>query len=232
MTRLAAILVLVGLVASAAGAEPGGPRRYEPDEVRRALGEILARPEYNSPLAKLADRIEEAGLSVLRALRRLLRGVEALFVAAPLVYWLIVVGLVVLLVLLLTHIGWTVKRAITMGRTPAASDGPASAEAETPTSLRRRAETLAAQGRFLDAVRLLFRALALRLGARDAALVFPSLTNREFAAAFRTDPSLFERLRAFVEVLDDRWYGDRPCTAEDYALCHTMYDQVVRQARA
>lgn len=229
MKRLAILLAIVALSAGAAWA--GEPARYTPDEVRTALDEILARPGYNSPLAKLAERLEQAAARLLRALRNMLRGIDDLFVAAPVVYWLIVAALVGVLVLLLAHIGWTVKRAVTMGRAPTDGDAAAPAERETPASVRRQAETLAAAGRFLDAMRLLFRALALRIGQRDTGIVFPSLTNREFAAVFRRDPTVFQRLRAFVDVLDDRWYGEHPCNAEDYELCRTVYDQVVHQAR-
>jgi len=226
-----AAIALLGLAVAAWGAEAQGPRRCSPAEVRARLAEILARPAYHNPLAKLAERLEALLMRVLRFLSEALEGLQGLAVTAPLLYWLIIAALVVVLVLLLTHIGYTVYRGVTMGSGPRLADDRADGAPPTPASLRSQAERLAAEGRHVDAIRTLFRALALELQRRGRSFVFTSLTNREFAAAFSDDPTVFDRLRTFVDLLDDRWYGQRPCDAKDYELCMQVYNQVLASAR-
>src|SRR4051794_26841521 len=72
------------------------------DEVRRRLAEVFSRPEFppgggsRNLLARLLDWI--GGL---------FRWLSGLHQTAPPLYWLLLVGCLVLLALLVTHIAWT-----------------------------------------------------------------------------------------------------------------------------
>jgi len=227
---VAAILACLAVPAWAGDAPE--PQRYSPDEVRAALADILARPEYNDPFSRFADHVEAMVAAAVRLVRELFRGLQGLLYTAPLLYWLIVAACLVVLFLLLAHIAWTLHHAVAMDRRGPERDAAGLPAPDTPASLRAQAEQAASEGAYLDAIRLLLRSMALELRSRGRTAVFRSLTNREFAGEFRDDPALFGELSGFVELLDDRWYGMHPCDEKDYAQCRTAYDKVMGGARA
>jgi len=85
-------------------------------------------------------------------------------------------------------------------------------------TLRADAATAAAEGRYDDAVRDLFRALGRSLGERTIVLVLPGTTAQELAGeASGALPGFDIRLRAAAVLFDGVRYLGRHATADDYA---------------
>jgi hypothetical protein len=190
-----------------------------PDEQVRALAvTILKRSEYSfwhdtpwvlSFLAWLSD----------------------LWNSDPALYLLMLGGLVVVALLLLAHVAWAIRRALSVAapaRPPRPADGP-------PPFLEE-ADALARQGMFLEAARrvqlaaldLLLRTRMLELGRSDP--------NRTLRRRLR-DAALPEAERgdmiALIDRLEQRWFRDRSEDRELYdrwRLLHARLGAVLRPA--
>jgi hypothetical protein len=174
------------------------------DATIRALAiEILDRPEYASWRSKTSPE-------------RIIRWLLDLLANDPVLFWLIVGTMLLILVLIVAHVAWTIRRGLG-ARSP---DGPGGAR-DAARSFVDDAAALAARGRYLDASRavqlgaieLLVRAGRIRLGRGDANRVL----RRRLAEA-RIDDALREELVASIASLERRWFRDRE---ED----QTLYDR-------
>jgi hypothetical protein len=140
----------------------------------------------------------------------------------------LVVGLVGILLLLLAHITWTVRRALDL-RTAATDRAAAEQRALLSRTYEREARTRAERGELTEAVRFLFLALIYRFDEQGRVPLQQALTNREYLAAFADRPAAVRDLAVFVDTLDDNWYGQRPTDAGQYGRCHALYECLVRQ---
>lgn len=89
--------------------------------------------------------------------------------------------------------------------------------ARTAAEARDRADELARQGNYREAVRVLALAALLWLDERGRLRYEPHQTNREHLARLRDQPPLHERLAPVVETADQVWYGGAPIDARGYA---------------
>lgn len=198
------------------------PPQPSEDEVRSSLHEILSRPEF-SPSTRpawaewLLERLAEFA-SWLASLRT----------TAPVLFWLLLVGCLLLLVLILGHIFWTVRRVLyRQGRL---------AREETAEELRRRmsqvceeeARQRAAAADFTEAIRYLFLALVYRFDEKGRVSFQQACTNREYLGLFADRPRIQDRLRVFVDTLDDYWYGQRSTDRGQYENCLGLYQELIR----
>jgi hypothetical protein len=102
---------------------------------------------------------------------------------------------------------------------------------EQPASvLWKQAEGLAREGRFLEAVRLLYLAVLSTLHQRRLVQCEPTRTNGEYVLQVRLTPEAppglhapFEELTALFEL---KWYGERACEAADFAACRRLAEDV------
>ena len=84
--------------------------------------------------------------------------------------------------------------------------------------LRRDADAAAADGRYGDAVRDRFRAIARALGERTIVLLLPGTTSQELAVeGSHALPEFAERLHAAARLFDGVRYLGRDATADDDA---------------
>jgi hypothetical protein len=123
------------------------------EEIRKQLDDILSRPEFSPQRTSWLKSFGDW-------LANLFRGMGDLSQTAPLLYWALLLGSIVLLVLVLGHIAWTAKRAVFVGRR---SSGTAQ-EQRSYLSLtyRQDAQRWAAEGHFTEAIRCLFLSLIYR----------------------------------------------------------------------
>lgn len=141
---------------------------------------------------------------------RLLRG------TAPLAYWAILIGLLIVLTLLIWHIVYTLRVAF---GAPAADD-----EAEDVEARRRRrsvaflsdADDEAARGSFGAALRSLLLAAFARYAEDRESLVPMSKTNREVVNRLPLDAEAAAELRWLVGSVDRSWYGSGPADRADF----------------
>jgi hypothetical protein len=119
------------------------PSGLSDEQIRTLAAEILRRDEYFRP-----GMAEEAWRAVLERILGFLDFLEALRITSPLIYWMVLAGLLLVSVALLFHVVWTVRIALRM---PSAQ----AREARGPSGpgFLEQAERLAQEGRFLEAAR-------------------------------------------------------------------------------
>jgi hypothetical protein len=185
-------------------------------EIRVRLKEVFARPEF-LPQEKTFQQW------LVEQLLRLFAWLAALRAANPVLFWLLLIGCVVLLLLLGFHIGWTVRRAL--------ATGPRLRETREAQAQRQRlsaayweqAQYRAAQGDFTEAIRFLFLSLVYYFDETGRVGFQQAYTNREYLSFFAERPQVQEELAVFVDTLDDHWYGQRPTDQPQYEKCLALY---------
>jgi hypothetical protein len=192
----------------------------DPDEARRRLHDILSRAEFSQARAD--------PLVIVRLLRDLFEWLGGLSETAPVLFWVMVVSLVGVLVLLLAHITWTVRRALDL-RAAGGDAAAAEQRALLSRTYEQEARSRADRGERTEAVRFLFLALIYRFDEQGRVPLRQALTNREYLAAFADRPAVVHDLTVFVDTLDDNWYGQRPTDAGQYQRCLALYESLVRR---
>ena len=148
------------------------PSDLSDEQIRTLAAEILSRDEFFRP-----GVAEEAWRALLARLLGFLDFLGALRISSPLIYWLILAGLLLVAVVLIVHVVWTVRIALRMPRPGAREPGRPSGP-----GLLEQAESLAGEERFLEAARrvelgtleLLLRRRVIELSRSD-----PGRTLRE-----------------------------------------------------
>lgn len=191
--------------------------------MRRALEDVFARPEYRwvearSPLQWLGD-----------LWYRLVDWWAALERAHPLEFKLLLGVLIAALVALLAHIGWVLWRITRpTARTPATAGAPAALRLEDGRAHRARADALAGEGRYAEALGHRFAALLLELERRRALTFHASKTPAEYVREARLDPSGRDSLAELVGRLYRHLFGAVPCDAAAYGEFVAAADLVPR----
>jgi hypothetical protein len=192
-----------------------------PDQVRRAAEEVFARPEFDP----------DAGRPnwLLRALAEAFQWLGTLYGSNPVLFWVLLVGCLLLLALLVGHIVYVVVRSF--GRdAEARRRGPAS-EAEQrrrqSAAYRDEARRRAAGGEYTEAIRCLFLALVYRFDETGRVGFPKSATNREYLQLLGEDLPVRGQLAVFVDTLDEHWYGQRPADRSQFERCEALYDRLL-----
>ncbi|WP_157965748.1 DUF4129 domain-containing protein [Euzebya rosea] len=180
-----------------------------PEEVRRAVEEVLGRPEYRQTAAgdSLLDRLVDALVEQLgRLLLRLAgQGGDGSWVGSV-VLAVLVVAIVV--------VAWRTLSRFRRGHTvDPIVDGPTGRSARDWGS---EAASHAAAGRHRDALRCRYRETVALLARAGLLEEVPGRTTGEYAAALAdalpAGRTAFDRLTRLFEAA---WYGRRDVTAED-----------------
>lgn len=190
------------------------------DDVRAAADRVFARPEF---------RPSEPGPVnwLLRQLGDFFRWLGTLYDGSPLLFWTLLVGCLVLLVLMLVLIGFQLRTVF--------AGGGRRAEADRAERVRRSAEYAAeadrraAAGDFTEAVRYLFLSLVYRFDERGRVNFRTAYTNREYLGLLADRATVQGPLRLLVDTLDDHWYGQRPCDRPQYDRCRAVYDRLTAE---
>jgi hypothetical protein len=206
-----------GRVGRLAGLLLGAPQPSD-DEVRRKLGEVLSRPEFSG------GSQENWLLRLGKWLGDIFHWLGGLYDTNPVLYWVLLVGSLVLLILLLTHIGWTVRRVLfTTVRLPGADSGEHQ-RSQLSRTYWEEARRRAADMDFTEAIRFLFLSLVYRFDESGRVNFQQAYTNREYLALFADRPVVHDQLKVFVDTLDDYWYGLRSTDRRQYEECLALYE--------
>jgi hypothetical protein len=224
--RREAIRAFVGQAGMLAEALQGPAPARAPGELQ-ALQSVLARGEFQqSALERWEERLQAW---FAERLRQLFGNVEpaALEAIARILYWVILAVLVVLLAYLI----WTYVPGLRFRRPGgAAQSGPAGEvhAPDTPGAHLQAAEEAAAAGRHLDALRHTYTAMLLLLDSASLVPYDRARTNREVLRALRSasHAPVREVLRPVTHALDEKLYGGRPATAEDYRWCRGEFTRL------
>jgi hypothetical protein len=99
---------------------------------------------------------------------------------------------------------------------------------QAPAALWRQADTLAADGRYREAVRVLYLAVLALLHRQRLIRFEPTRTNGEYVRQVRLSeqapPELHGPFQELTNLFETVWYGERPCESGDYRACRTLAD--------
>jgi hypothetical protein len=198
------------------------------ETVRDVAREVIARPEFqvDEPSTLPYDILD----AILRFLAKIFKPfqefAEYLYEASPFLFWLVVVGLVLIAAALIAHIVYSFRVALAR-RAETISGLTKSKRVLDPNKLEADAKAAAMRGDFIGAVRLIFRACLARLEAAEERTWRLGLTNRELLSRYR-NTQMAEALRTLVETIDAKWYGHALCDAADYEACVQAQNSVKR----
>lgn len=188
------------------------------DAVRQLAAEILERPEFSQTWE------ENIFLALIRLISRFVDWLEAIRVASPAIYWLILAGLLSVALLLIFHIAWSIRAALSAP----APEVPQPTVRRQPRFAQEAAE-LARQGRFLEAShRMLLASIhsLLQSGAIELARHQPNSTlRREIRRSALPRPLRGE----FIDLLDRlerSWFRDRNDEPELYDSWRRLHRQL------
>lgn len=144
--------------------------------------------------------------------------VDRLDNAHPVVADLLFYGAVILLVVLLVHIGYTLWRVyrITTRVPDATARSAAGVPLQDARTHRARAEALAREGRYAEALAHRFAALICDLEEAKAVTVHPSKTPAEYAREARLDAAGRVTLAGLVARLYGHLFGGEPIDETGY----------------
>jgi hypothetical protein len=214
-----AIVVVWAVLAipSAASALPS-PR---PDDIHRTSREVFQRPEFQD-----SDQ-PNAGSWIARQIASFFRWLGGLYDGARALFWLILLGCIVLLIGMVALIVFQVRGAFAVGGKRRRQDMVRAGRYLRSAQFRVSADERAAAGDFTEAVRFLFLALVYRFDERGRISFHKEYTNREYLDLM--SDSVRDALRLLVDVLDDHWYGQRPSGRQQYESCLAVYEQLATE---
>lgn len=194
--------------------------RVPTDSIEAALERVFAREEYQwldpaGPLA-WARRQWDAALAWLNGLQA----------REPALFALVVAALAIAALLILTHLGVLAFRAATANVERTSSDTPALPPQPDPEVLAQRADALAAQGRYQDAVALLFEATLARLEARQAVRVHRSKTPAEYVPEASLAASGRSAFAELVHRLYAHLFGRASCSEPDWRAFRALAERI------
>ncbi len=191
--------------------------------MRRALGEVFARPEYHwverrHPLLWLS-----------KLWYRAVDWLNGLAGDHPTAFTLLIAALIILVVALLVHVGYVVWRILrpTAGQGGGAVLGTAAVVLDARAHLAR-AEELARAGRYAEALGHRFLAVVLELERADAVRFHVSKTPAEYVGEVRLDAAGRTTFAALVASLYRHLFGAVPCDEVEYQEFGATAQQVTR----
>lgn len=212
------------LVVLAAGAG------HSPSGVREVTDRILSGPAYEEGVREIVvsgDLARALGDYLKKALdfiRDVADGLARLSVDQPVVFWLIMIGLVAVLALILWHMAYSLRLLFRTDPAIPAASVDEEARARRFRELWSEARLLAERGDYTSAIRHLLLALLAR--AHDSRLRLPAgWTNQEIVAHVSRERWLrrvADPLGAFVGTFDRIWYGREMATRSDYSRCEEL----------
>jgi len=183
------------------------------EEARAQAREILSEFAYSR--VGHESEFGEFGQKSLHWIERFQAWVGGVAEAAPVAYWLLVAGLVLVLVALLVHMVWTwVRYRRTVASLPEVA-GIQRAQDLRPV-LGQAAAAAEAEGRYSDALSLHLRLALLQQLRKHPHLIRPGWTNSELLQLFADRPQQYAKLEQVVKLLDRTWYARRQCELAEY----------------
>lgn len=184
------------------------------DSLRRALGEVFARPEYAWGTGE-----GRGPFDWLRELWfRLLDWIGTMQSAHPAGFKLLLAALIAILAGLVLHVGyvvWRITRPTTRSAAGAVQSG-GGLRLEDARAHRERADELARAGRYAEALAHRFVALLLELERRNALSFHPSKTPAEYVREARLDAAGVASLGDLVARLYGHLFGAVPVNEAVY----------------
>lgn len=213
---------LAGALASAGMLDPPVPTR-DPDQVHRAAGDVLSRPEFRRAARPLLSRV---WAWLLERLGDLL----ATFASSPAGS---IVGLTLFLLILAALAVLAVRFARGMTRDPEVAAAIPTAPRRSPEEWRSEAEAHERAGEWRQALRCRYRALLADLGGRGLVDEGPGRTAGEYRGEVEHNaPAAAEAFAGATELFERAWYGRTPTGAGEVTHFRDLAGHVLERARA
>ncbi|MBN1851860.1 MAG: DUF4129 domain-containing protein [Pirellulales bacterium] len=201
----------------------------QPEVIRERAAEILQRSDYQlQPVGENRATLRDI---LMKILEWILTPFQILFDfldnISPVLAWIVTGGLLLIPILLIVYFVKSFRGAFSRPGRDRSYQSERTMEEVDPETLERSATKEAASGDFILAIRLLLRAVLLRLAARDGKRFAPGMTNREYLCHYR-ETNLFQPLLVLVDAVDTKWYGTSLCGMEDYRDCQNAHRQMVQ----
>ena len=191
--------------------------------MRRALGEVFARPEYH-----WVER-RNPFLWLNKLWYRAMDWLNGLADGHPTAFTLLIAVLVIVLIALLVHMGYVLWRILQpTARGPAAAARGATAVVLDARSHLIRAEELARMGRYAEALGHRFLALVLELERANAVRFHASKTPAEYVGEVRLDGAGRSTFAGLVASLYRHLFGAVPIDEAEYREFGASAEQVTR----
>lgn len=197
-------------------------RRTAQSVVERPIYRLDANPDPDASFLSLMFRVIRIVLTPFRLLIEFLKGLP------DGLQFVIGIVLTLALVALVTHIIYSLVRS---SRTSSPSDAELLDDlrlVRDPAVLERQSEEALRRQDYIGAIRLLFRAGILRLEQAENKEYRAGTTSREFLRRHR-DTAVFESIRLIVSTIENKWYGQGMCGADDFSACRDAYADIVRR---
>ncbi|HEX7276026.1 MAG TPA: DUF4129 domain-containing protein [Acidimicrobiales bacterium] len=194
------------------------PPERSPGEVRDAIGEVLARPEFQRPKPGWVQRLREAVVDLIeRALGNLLGGGRGTFIA-----WVILGVAIIAAVLVATRFARGVTRD--PGRGVSTTTVPRRGAAEW----RADAEAAERAGQWRQALRCRYRALVAELADRGLVEEVAGRTAGEYRTEMEgTAPAVAAPFAGATDLFERAWYGEWPTGQDDAQRIRDLSDEVL-----
>ena len=199
------------------------PQR-DPGEVRRAVSEVLSRPELRRAApSSITDRLREwLIVHALRLLTKIVGAADAANLALA-VFLLLVVGVAVLV--------WRYARGLS--RDPELAAALPVVPRRGAAEWRAQAEAHERAGEWRQAVRCRYRALVADLAGRGLVEEVPGRTAGEYRGEVgRALPAAAAAFAGATELFERAWYGHHPAGPDEAARLRDLAARVLQQAGA
>jgi hypothetical protein len=193
----------------------------EPEKIRSTAEEVVGRSEFQLRPTHDSKALWDIIWSLLEPIFKFF---GRLWDISPVLAWTVIVGLILLATLIVTHIIYSIRKAVARRQSLSAEIKFESRKTD-PDELERQSEDAAARNDYITAVRLLFRAALLRIARGEQRELRPGTTNREYLRRYGQSP-FAGSLRQFVDVIDAKWYGGGVCDASDYQSCRHAHTTI------
>jgi hypothetical protein len=153
--------------------------------------------------------------------------------------WMLLAGLALAVVVAGVVLYWTspkrrtssVRRRMDAGTVDSSDDNDARQIIDgSPAALWRQADALAGEGRFRDAVRMVYLAVLALLHRQHLIRFEPTRTNGEYLRQVRLSeqapPQLHESFEQLTLRFETAWYGEHSCEGDDYRSCRALADEI------
>jgi hypothetical protein len=189
--------------------------------IRKLAAEILSRREFD---AAKPNRLQTTLQHWLDWFFSLIARLTILHQTSPVLYWLIIAGLMLLLAAIVAHIVLTIRAALHAPEPKQQAAAPQAAP-----DFAARAESLAAAGRYLEAAHWLMIASFRTLAEKSVIELRPDRSNAWIRAALaksKLPGGLATDIPALVASTETRWFGERAEEPEIYAQWRSAFERL------
>ena len=193
----------------------------DPDEARRAVREVLAKPEYRSVHRSLPELVVDWVVTQIGRLIVALSGTGTGSLIGIGVLLLVLAGIAVLVV--------RFSRGMTAD--PEAAAARYAPPGRSAADWRAEAEAHERAGEWRQAVRCRYRALVADLAGRGLVEEIPGRTAGEYRGEVRRSvPAVADDFASATELFELAWYGGRQTGPPQASSFRALAERVLRQA--